>query len=195
MSWHAGTCQYRRLVQALSHMHQMCTLGTCQYRRLVQALSHMHELACWYLSVSQSGEGPEPHAWAGMLVPVSIADWCRPWVTCMSWHAGTCQYRRLVQTLSHMHELACWYLSVSKLGSVLLAVHLQYSDIVVSMPSSGILRRAALVRTDVSEERNPSIIRVTIGLSAHRILSLTMEAMRSSETSVLTRATRRRHSA
>jgi hypothetical protein len=29
------------------------------------------------------------------------------------------------------------------------------------MPSSGILRRVALVRTDVSEERSASIIRVT----------------------------------
>jgi hypothetical protein len=29
------------------------------------------------------------------------------------------------------------------------------------MPSSGMLRRAALVRADVSEERSPSIIRVT----------------------------------
>jgi hypothetical protein len=78
------------------------------------------------------------------------------------------------------------------------------------MPSSGMLRRVALVRTDVSEELNASIIRVTrIGelgstlavrlllatanviLSSLIIITLIMEALRSSETSVLTRATRR----
>jgi hypothetical protein len=48
------------------------------------------------------------------------------------------------------------------------------------MVSSGLLRRVALVRTDVSEEPGASFIRVTkIG------------ALGSSETSVLTRATRR----
>jgi hypothetical protein len=47
------------------------------------------------------------------------------------------------------------------------------------MPSSGMLRRVDLVRTDVSEERNTSNIRVM------------MEALRSSEKPVLTRATRR----
>jgi hypothetical protein len=31
------------------------------------------------------------------------------------------------------------------------------------MPSSGMLRRVTLVRTDVSEERNASIIRVKTG--------------------------------
>jgi hypothetical protein len=47
------------------------------------------------------------------------------------------------------------------------------------------LRRVALVRTDVSEERSAYIIMVT------RIIStLMMEALQSSETSVLTGATR-----
>jgi hypothetical protein len=55
------------------------------------------------------------------------------------------------------------------------------------MVSSGMLRRVALVRTDVSEEFSASFIRVTrIG----ELVTL-MEALRSSETSVLTRATRR----
>jgi hypothetical protein len=68
------------------------------------------------------------------------------------------------------------------------------------------LRSAALVRTDVSEERIASIIRVT-GIGELRVLrmlvivnvipnspifvTLIMEAIYSSETSVLTRTTRR----
>jgi hypothetical protein len=77
------------------------------------------------------------------------------------------------------------------------------------MVSSGTLRRVALVRTDVSEELSASFIRVTrIGelgtMLAHRLLvtasvvpnspilvTLMKEALSSSETSVLTRVTRR----
>jgi hypothetical protein len=77
------------------------------------------------------------------------------------------------------------------------------------MPSSGMLRRVALVRTDVSEESNASIIRVTIGElettlarsvlrllvtanvpSSPVLVTLMIEAIRSSEMSVPTRATR-----
>jgi hypothetical protein len=78
------------------------------------------------------------------------------------------------------------------------------------MPSAGILRRVALVRTDVTEELNASVIRVTIigeiGTvlrSVHRLLvianvvpsspilvTLMIEALRSTDTLVLTRATR-----
>jgi hypothetical protein len=47
------------------------------------------------------------------------------------------------------------------------------------MASSGMLRRVALVRNDISEELNASFIR------------LTKEALSSSETSVLTRAIQR----
>jgi hypothetical protein len=66
--------------------------------------------------------------------------------------------------------------------------------------SSGMLRRMALVRTDVSEELSPSFIRMTrIGKlgtklavpSSPILVILIKEALRSSETSVLTRATRR----
>jgi hypothetical protein len=76
--------------------------------------------------------------------------------------------------------------------------------------SSGMLRRVALVRTDVSEELSASFIRVTrIGvlgttLAVTRLLvtasvvpstpilvTLMKEALSYSETSVLTRATRR----
>jgi hypothetical protein len=67
------------------------------------------------------------------------------------------------------------------------------------MASYRMLRRVALVRIDVSEERSASIIRVTrIGelvtanvLSSPYVVILMMVALRSSETSVLARATRR----
>jgi hypothetical protein len=80
------------------------------------------------------------------------------------------------------------------------------------MPSSGMLRRVALVRTDVLEELRASFIRVTrIGelgtrkfLRSERrllvtasvvstspiLITLMKEALSSSDTSVLTRATR-----
>jgi hypothetical protein len=71
------------------------------------------------------------------------------------------------------------------------------------MLSSGTLRLVALVRTDVSEERRASFIRVFLR-SVHRLLmtasvvpsspilvTLMVEALSSSETSVFTRATRR----
>jgi hypothetical protein len=58
------------------------------------------------------------------------------------------------------------------------------------MVSSGLLRRVALVRTDVSEDPGPSFIRVTkIGETI--FVTLMKEAPGSSETSVFTRATRR----
>jgi hypothetical protein len=71
------------------------------------------------------------------------------------------------------------------------------------MESSGMLRRVALVRTDVSEEPSVSFIRVTrIGqlgttlaatsiVHSSLILVTLMKALGSSETSVLTIATRR----
>jgi hypothetical protein len=56
------------------------------------------------------------------------------------------------------------------------------------MPSSGILHRVALEKTEVSEERIVFIIRVTrIG----EPVTLMIEVISSSETSVLTTATRR----
>jgi hypothetical protein len=72
------------------------------------------------------------------------------------------------------------------------------------MASSGMLRRVALVRTDVSAELSASFLRVTrIGElgktlavtstvpSSPILVTLMKEALCSSETSVLTRATRR----
>jgi hypothetical protein len=78
------------------------------------------------------------------------------------------------------------------------------------MPFSGMLRHVALVRTEVSEERSSSIIRVirisalgtlvflrimrrllvtaNIVPSSLILVTLMMEALRSSETSVLTRS-------
>jgi hypothetical protein len=67
------------------------------------------------------------------------------------------------------------------------------------------LRRVVLVRTDVWEELNASLIRVTSGISSQRAsvasyscvvpsstihVTLLMEVLSSSETSLLTRATR-----
>jgi hypothetical protein len=60
------------------------------------------------------------------------------------------------------------------------------------MVSSGKLRRVALVRTDVSEELSSSFIRVArIGELGTTLAYVTLmkEALSSSETSVLTRAT------
>jgi hypothetical protein len=69
------------------------------------------------------------------------------------------------------------------------------------MVSSGLLRRVALVRTDVSEEPGASFIRVTkvrwllvaacVVPSSSIFVALMKEAQGSSETSVLTTATRR----
>jgi hypothetical protein len=67
------------------------------------------------------------------------------------------------------------------------------------LASSGMLRLVALVRADVSEEISASIffrsvrrLLVTVNVTCSPILgTLMMEALRSSETSVLTRATRR----
>jgi hypothetical protein len=71
------------------------------------------------------------------------------------------------------------------------------------MVPSGMLRRVALVRTDVSEERSSFIIRVFLRsmrrllvtasiLPSSRILvTLMKEALSSSETSILTRTTQR----
>jgi hypothetical protein len=75
------------------------------------------------------------------------------------------------------------------------------------MASSGMLRRVILVRTDLSEELSASFIRVTrigeLGATGagcgmqlplflvHRFVTLMKDALSSSETSVLTRVTRR----
>jgi hypothetical protein len=68
------------------------------------------------------------------------------------------------------------------------------------MVSSGVLRRVALVRTDVSEELSAYFMRVarigelgTAGVvpSSPILVTLMKGALSSSETSVLTRATRR----
>jgi hypothetical protein len=59
------------------------------------------------------------------------------------------------------------------------------------MVSSGMLGRVALVRIEVSEELSASFIRVTSVPILLILVTLRTEALSSSETSVLTRATRR----
>jgi hypothetical protein len=60
------------------------------------------------------------------------------------------------------------------------------------MPSSGMLVRVARVRTDVSEERSESIIRVTrIGEPGTLAVTSSRRKLRKNTESVLTRATRR----
>jgi hypothetical protein len=83
-------------------------------------------------------------------------------------------------------------------------VIVDYNSVIRRMPSSEILRCAALARTDVSEKRNASIIRLTsIGElgrahwllvtanvpSSSILVTLIMEMLRFSETSVLRRLT------
>jgi hypothetical protein len=68
------------------------------------------------------------------------------------------------------------------------------------MASSGMLRRVALVRTDVSEELSAKtllrsvrrlLVTANVVPSSPILVTLMMEALSSSETSALTRATRR----
>jgi hypothetical protein len=63
------------------------------------------------------------------------------------------------------------------------------------MSSSGMLRRVALIRTEVSEEvvflRSMLRLLVTANVLSSPILTLIMEAIISTETRVLTRGTRR----
>jgi hypothetical protein len=61
------------------------------------------------------------------------------------------------------------------------------------MLSSGMLRSVTLVRTEVSEERRTSIIRIITNFVRNSPIhvTLTMEALHSSETSVLARAKQR----
>jgi hypothetical protein len=63
------------------------------------------------------------------------------------------------------------------------------------MAPSGMLRRVALVRTDISEELSSSVLRLLVAASvvpsSPILVTLMMEELSSSETFVLTRATRR----
>jgi hypothetical protein len=73
-----------------------------------------------------------------------------------------------------------------------MAVRLEFKG---RMASSGMLRCGALVTTDVSEELSAAFIRVAVRAnvvpSLPILVTLMMEALSSSETSVLTRATHR----
>jgi hypothetical protein len=65
--------------------------------------------------------------------------------------------------------------------------YLHKQKLIIRIASSGMLRRVALVRTDVSEKRSDSLIRLTI-VTGSPILVTLMEALSHSETSVLIRA-------
>jgi hypothetical protein len=105
----------------------------------------------------------------------------------------------------------------TRISQCLHFIHLQYTYLnLESLASSGMLRRMAIVRAAVSEELSASIIRVTriselgttlahfvflrsvrrllvtanVVLSPPILVTLMMEALGSSESSVLTRATR-----
>jgi hypothetical protein len=108
-----------------------------------------------------------------------------------SWHRSTITHKVDLWTrVMHVNitELCCLFLLYSCCWR---------------MASYGMLRRVALVRTDVSEERTASIIRMTrIGelgttlaatsvVPSSPIVILMKEELRSSEASPLTRATRR----
>jgi hypothetical protein len=102
--------------------------------------------------------------------------------------------------------LTTWRLSIHKIsptngGLSVGIVHVRTEDHGWRMASSGTLCRGALVRTDVSEELSASFIRVTrigelgtmLTVSSNRrtlLVILMKEALSSSETSFLTRATR-----
>jgi hypothetical protein len=58
------------------------------------------------------------------------------------------------------------------------------------MASSGMLRRVALVNTDVSEELNASLVTASVIRSSPILVTLMKEALSSAETSILARATR-----
>jgi hypothetical protein len=58
------------------------------------------------------------------------------------------------------------------------------------MVSSGMLRRVALVRTDVSEELVRLLVTASVVPNSPIFVTLMKEALSSTETSVLTRATR-----
>jgi hypothetical protein len=94
----------------------------------------------------------------------------------------------------------CW----QELFPAILRYDMGSIEYVSRMVSSGLLRRVALIRTDVSEESGASFIRNVFLRSVRRLLvaacvvpssqifvTLMKEAPGSSETSVLTRATRR----
>jgi hypothetical protein len=59
------------------------------------------------------------------------------------------------------------------------------------MVSSEMLRRVALVRTDVLEELSCNLVIASVVPSSPILVTLMKDALSSSETSVLTRATRR----
>jgi hypothetical protein len=99
--------------------------------------------------------------------------------------------------------LPCAHLAFGVLRTDTMPEHRMNRNVGRRMPSSEMLRRVALVITNVTKELSASIIRVTRIGSVLRLLvtanavsslpilvSLIIDAIRSTETSVLTRATR-----
>jgi hypothetical protein len=97
---------------------------------------------------------------------------------------------------SNLTRMTFYYFKKQE-NNLLLYLYSEYDHCFIRwMASSGMFRRVALVRTDVSEELGASFIRVTRIGELGTTLAVTsnrrtlMEALSSSETSVLTRATR-----
>jgi hypothetical protein len=107
-------------------------------------------------------------------------------------HCYTAEHCRLLSTLK-MEAIACARRVCLLHADYCLGA--EYTEL--KMASSGMLRRVALVRTGVSEELSASFIRVTrigelgttLAVTSNRRTLRRKEALSSSETSVLTRAT------
>jgi hypothetical protein len=97
-----------------------------------------------------------------------------------------------------LHHYICWmarrfsllYIYVWGRPRCIWPMHYDLQDLLWRMPSSGMLRGVALVRTNVSEERTASIIRATrIGKPGNLAVTSNQHTLWRNTMSVLTRVT------